>query len=59
MVAWGESDRIVDADYGRRFASSIPGARFELIREAAHFPHIEQLDEVMRLIGSFASELPR
>jgi pimeloyl-ACP methyl ester carboxylesterase len=53
LVAWGESDRVVDVDYGRLFASSIPGARFELIREAGHFPQIEQLDEVLHLLGDF------
>jgi pimeloyl-ACP methyl ester carboxylesterase len=57
MIAWGESDRIVDVDYGRRYASSIPGARFELIPEAAHFPQIERLDEVVRLISDFTAGL--
>jgi pimeloyl-ACP methyl ester carboxylesterase len=55
MVLWGESDRIVDADYGRRWAESIPGARFELVGEAGHFPQIERLGEVLRLIGDFAT----
>lgn len=53
LVAWGESDGIVDVDYGRRYADSI-GARYEIIAQAGHFPHIEQLDEVVRLIGAFA-----
>jgi pimeloyl-ACP methyl ester carboxylesterase len=57
LIAWGESDRIVDVNYGRLYASSIPGARFELISEAAHFPQIERLDEVVRLIGDFTSGL--
>lgn len=57
LVAWGESDRIVDPEYGRLYASSIPGARFELIREAAHFPQIERLDQVVQLIGDFAAGL--
>jgi pimeloyl-ACP methyl ester carboxylesterase len=51
MVIWGESDRIVDVEYGRRYADSIPGARFELIAEAGHFPHIEKLERVLSLIG--------
>jgi pimeloyl-ACP methyl ester carboxylesterase len=55
LVAWGASDRIVEADYGRLFARSIPGARFELVSEAGHFPHIERPHEVMRLIGDFLS----
>jgi pimeloyl-ACP methyl ester carboxylesterase len=58
LVIWGESDRIVDVDYGRRFAQSIPGSRFEVVREAAHFPHIERLEDTARLIGDFAAGLP-
>jgi pimeloyl-ACP methyl ester carboxylesterase len=44
-------------EYGRRFADSIPGARFETIPEAGHFPQIEQLDKVLRIINEFVSEL--
>jgi pimeloyl-ACP methyl ester carboxylesterase len=57
LVIWGESDGIVDMEYGRRFADSIPGARFETIPEAGHFPQIEQLDKVLRIINEFVSEL--
>jgi len=57
MVAWGESDGIVDQQYGRLFASSIPNARFELVRKAGHFPQIEQRDEVVQLITEFTSGL--
>lgn len=56
LVVWGESDRIVDPEYGRRFAESIPGARFELVSEAGHLPQIERLDEVLRLISEFAKK---
>ena len=58
LVVWGESDRIVDADYGRRFASSMPGAGFKLVARAGHFPHIERLDEVATLIEDFGEALP-
>jgi len=53
MVIWGKSDRIVDVEYGRRYAESISGARFEPIVEAGHFPQIEKLDEVLSLINDF------
>jgi pimeloyl-ACP methyl ester carboxylesterase len=59
MVVWGESDRIVDADYGRRFAGSMPGAAFKLVGRAGHFPHIERLDEVAALIEDFGEALPK
>jgi pimeloyl-ACP methyl ester carboxylesterase len=55
-VIWGESDRIADVDYGRLFAHSIPGASFELVNEAGHFPHIEQLEKVIELTKKFTSK---
>lgn len=56
LVAWGTSDRIVDLDYGRRFAASMPGARFSAINEAGHFPQIEKVEAVRRLVEEFATE---
>ncbi len=53
LIVWGEADRIVDAAYGRRFADSIPGARFELVPGAGHFPQIERLEFVEGLIADF------
>ena len=57
MVIWGESDRIVDVGYGRLYANSIPDARFEVVSEAAHFPHIERLDQVVQLVNDFTAAL--
>lgn len=56
LVVWGTSDRIVDHDYGCRYADSIPGARFEPIAEAGHFPQIEKLETVRRLVEDFAAQ---
>jgi pimeloyl-ACP methyl ester carboxylesterase len=53
LVVWGASDGIVDLEYGRRYAESIPASRFEVIAEAGHFPHIEKLDDVLEVIGRF------
>ncbi|MDA4136807.1 MAG: alpha/beta hydrolase [Thaumarchaeota archaeon] len=55
LLLWGASDKVVDVDYGRRFAESIPGSRMEVITEAGHFPQIEKPEEVLRLIRDFAS----
>lgn len=54
LVLWGESDRIVTPDYGRHYAGLIPGASFETIAHAGHFPHIEQPQEVADKIAAFA-----
>jgi pimeloyl-ACP methyl ester carboxylesterase len=53
LVVWGASDGIVDLEYGRRYAESIPTSRFEVIAEAGHFPHIEKLDDVLEVVGAF------
>ena len=53
LVVWGESDRVMTANYGRAFAAAIPGARFELVREAGHLPHIEQPAATFALIDAF------
>lgn len=54
LVLWGDSDHIATANYGRRFANSIPGARFATIDRAGHFPHIEQPDDAAERIIAFA-----
>jgi pimeloyl-ACP methyl ester carboxylesterase len=53
LVLWGESDRIVTPDYGRALAAAIPGARFEIVREAGHLPQIEQSTATFRAIDGF------
>jgi pimeloyl-ACP methyl ester carboxylesterase len=50
---WGADDGIVTTDYGRSFAGSIPGAKFEVIDGAAHLPHLEQPDAFGTLVGGF------
>jgi pimeloyl-ACP methyl ester carboxylesterase len=42
LLLWGTADRILSEPYGRAYAAAIPGARFELIERAGHFPHLEQ-----------------
>ncbi len=54
LVLWGESDGIVDAEYGRAYAQAFPNARFELISEAGHLPQLEQPERVLELVREFA-----
>jgi len=42
LVLWGAADRLVGEAYGRAFAAAVPGAEFETIAGAGHFPHVEQ-----------------
>jgi pimeloyl-ACP methyl ester carboxylesterase len=57
LVVWGESDRLIDLDYGRSYAASIPGARFEVVPRAGHLPHCERLEDTQRLVEQFAAKL--
>lgn len=54
LVAWGESDRVADLEYGRVYAQSFPNARFEPIPEAGHLPQIEQPERLLNLVRKFA-----
>lgn len=53
LVIWGESDRVVDLEYGRAWAKALPGARFEPVPKAGHFPHVEQPERVLGLLRDF------
>ncbi len=57
LVVWGESDRVIDPDYGRVYAQSFPDARFELIPEAGHLPQIEQPGRLLNLVWKFADSI--
>jgi pimeloyl-ACP methyl ester carboxylesterase len=54
LFLWGTADRILSDRYGRAYCALIPGAKFEPIERAGHFPHIEQPEEFARRVLAFA-----
>ncbi|MDF2119595.1 alpha/beta hydrolase [Roseiarcaceae bacterium H3SJ34-1] len=56
LVVGGGRDRILRAGYPRDFADAIPGARYEEIAGAGHFPHIEQPAQIAGLVRSFVKQ---
>jgi pimeloyl-ACP methyl ester carboxylesterase len=50
LFLWGEDDRFAPPEYGKAYSALIPGARFELVSQSGHFPHIEQAERVARRI---------
>jgi pimeloyl-ACP methyl ester carboxylesterase len=54
LFLWGTADQIVSEAYGRAYCAEIPGARFETISHAGHYPHIEQPGEFARRVFAFA-----
>ena len=53
VLIWGAKDGIVAPSYGRAYADRIPGARFELIADAGHYPHIEQASACLEIVQRF------
>jgi pimeloyl-ACP methyl ester carboxylesterase len=50
LVVWGDSDRMVDPEYGRAFAAAIPAARFELLKDTGHMPQVETPGQLLEAI---------
>jgi pimeloyl-ACP methyl ester carboxylesterase len=59
LVISGESDRIVDPEYGRAYAAAIPGARFELLAGTGHVPQIETPELLLETIWNFGQPSSR
>lgn len=51
LVLWGDSDQIVEPDYGRAYAAAIPSARFQLLKDTGHMPQMETPDLVLKTIS--------
>jgi pimeloyl-ACP methyl ester carboxylesterase len=46
-VVWGESDGIVDPEYGKAYAAAIPTATFTLLPRTGHLPQLETPEELL------------
>jgi pimeloyl-ACP methyl ester carboxylesterase len=46
-VIWGESDGIVDPEYGKAYAAAIPNAAFTLLPRSGHLPQLETPEELL------------
>ncbi|GAA4497979.1 alpha/beta hydrolase [Actinoallomurus oryzae] len=46
-VLWGESDRIVDPEYGKVYAAAIPSSTFTLLPRTGHMPQVETPEELL------------
>jgi pimeloyl-ACP methyl ester carboxylesterase len=54
LVVWGDSDRIVDPEYGRAYAAAIPRARFQLLGATGHMPQLETPGQLLQVIWNSA-----
>jgi pimeloyl-ACP methyl ester carboxylesterase len=56
LVLWGQSDRIVDRDYGQAYAEAIPGARYQPLERVGHLPQIEDPAATLTAVWDFADQ---
>jgi pimeloyl-ACP methyl ester carboxylesterase len=57
LVAWGQEDGVLSAEYGRTYAATFPNGHYQPIAEAGHFPQIEQPAAVLGAIGDFVDNV--
>ena len=56
LIVWGNKDQVIASAYAQEFAQRIAGAHVELIDHAGHLPHLEQPDQVARLVRDFLDD---
>src|SRR5262245_22335710 len=56
LFLWGERDRTIPLEHGREAHAMVPGSRFETLPGAAHCPHLEDPEGVIRVLGSWLDE---
>jgi pimeloyl-ACP methyl ester carboxylesterase len=55
LVLWGDSDRVVDPEYGRAYAAAIPHAVFRLLPNTDHIPQIETPEQLLTAVWDFVA----
>jgi len=56
LIVWGERDRTIPIEHGRRAHEAIPHSAFRTIPGVAHFPHLEDPDALSGLLRAFLAE---
>lgn len=55
LIVWGENDREVSVEDGRRIHEQIPNSRLVIFRECGHLPHEEYPEEFTKLVVEFSA----
>jgi pimeloyl-ACP methyl ester carboxylesterase len=58
LIVWGARDHTIPLDHGREAASVIPSSRFEVLGEAAHFPHLEDPEGLAHVLADWLATTP-
>jgi pimeloyl-ACP methyl ester carboxylesterase len=53
LFLWGDADSYVPLSVGQRVADTMPDARFQIVPDAGHSPHVDQPAIVAEAIEAF------
>lgn len=56
LVLWGRQDRILSPLYGQRFVDELPRAQLHLFDDCGHAPHLEQPEQMARIIHDWLQD---
>lgn len=57
LLIWGDKDNDTPLANGESMANLLPNAKLAIITNAGHFPHLDKMDECLKLINSFLREI--
>lgn len=58
LIAWGERDRTIPPEHGRRAHGELPGSRLALLPGVGHFPHLEAPELLAAELRRFLLDTP-
>ena len=53
MIVWGDRDRFIPIKHGREAHEMLPNSRLEVFEGAGHFPHRDDPERFVEIIGDF------
>jgi pimeloyl-ACP methyl ester carboxylesterase len=58
MILWGEEDRLISVEDGRRLASMIPGSILKIIPNSGHIVQEDAPEAVVAALLEFLPSIP-
>ncbi len=56
LLVWGERDSMIPVAHGRAAHALVPTSRLEVFPEAGHFPHLDEPQRFIEVLGDFMDE---
>ena len=53
QIIWGDSDKVIPAEYGPAYRDLIPGSKLEVLKNCGHLPFIEKAADTVALVSKF------